>query len=94
MFVSTHRLYEFVKQATCTFEKGIVHMMTGQLLVYFTETGYHRETRGCVMDFCENRSDIIEGLKRKQLCKECSGNIKNPRLARAVGALLLDEIRV
>jgi len=46
------------------------------------------------MDFCENRSDIIEGLKRKQLCKECSGNIKNPRLARAVGALLLDEIRV
>jgi hypothetical protein len=47
MFLSTHLLYNFTKQANCTFEKGIVYIMISQLLVYFTDCGYH-ETKECL----------------------------------------------
>ena len=94
MFISIHSLYEFVKKANVTFEKGIAFMITSQLLVYFTELRYHAETRGCPMDFCEIRSDIVRGLKDKKLCHQCLKRIQNAPLKKAVEAILADEIKV
>jgi len=94
MYISTNSLYEFVKKANVTFEKGIAFMITSQLLVYFTELRYHAETRACLMDFCETRSDIVEGLKEKKLCPQCLKRMKNVSLRKAVEAILADEMKV
>lgn len=94
MFISTHLLYDFTRQADCTFEKGITCIIVSQLLVYFTALGYHKETKGCVMDYCENRGDMIQGLRKKRLCPECLIKVKDEKLRRSVEAILSDEIRV
>lgn len=94
MFISTHLLYDFTKQANCSFEKGIAYIIVSQLLAYFTDLGYHDETRGCVMDFCEVRSDIVKGLKEMKLCPECLARIEDTNLKEAVQAILTDEMKV
>ncbi len=94
MFISTHLLYEFAKEAGCTFEKGIVHIIASQLVVYFTDCGYHKETNGCVMDFCEDRSEIIRGLQSMRFCSKCGPMIQNQDLKKALHAILQNEMRV
>jgi hypothetical protein len=94
MFISTHLLYEFTKQAGRTFEKGIVYLIISQLVVYFTDWGYHQETRGCVMDFCGNRSDAVVGLKAMRFCDWCKPRIRNPDLKDALDAMLRDDMRL
>ncbi|MBN1189360.1 MAG: hypothetical protein JXA46_06400 [Dehalococcoidales bacterium] len=92
MFISTDMLERFTYQANCTFEKGIVHMLVSQLLVHFTELGYHDETRGCVMDYCKHKNDIIKGLIKKKLCITCRKEVKDGRLLDSVMAVLQDDI--
>ena len=92
MFISTDLLHRFSKNAKRSFEKGIVYIVFSQLIGYFTNLGYHEETRGCIMDFCENRADMIKGLTRMTLCEKCLGSIKNRRLELAVNAVLADEM--
>lgn len=94
MFISTHLLYEFTKQAGCTFEKGIVYIIISQLVAHFTDWGYHQETKECVMDFCKNRYDIVKGLKSMMFCEYCVPMIKNPDLMNALQIMLRDEILV
>jgi hypothetical protein len=94
MFISAHLLYDFTKEADCTFENGIVHLIISQLLVYFTTLGFHEETRGCLMDFCEERSDLIEGLKENKLCTACLEKIENTDLRKAIIAILNDNMQV
>jgi len=92
MFISTDSLNSFTKQAGRTFEKGVVYILISQLLVYFTELGYHGETRGCIMDFCENRADMIKGLLNLKICPECLKKIRNEELKKAIFSMLEDNI--
>ena len=94
MFISTHLLHDFTRQAGCTFEKGIVYIIVSQLLVYFTDLGYHKETKVCIMDYCENRRDMIRGLREKRLCPDCLIEVKDENLRKAVEAILSDEMRI
>ncbi len=94
MFISTNSLYDFTKEASCTFEKGIAYLTVSQLLVYFTDLGYHDETKGCVMDFCKIRSDMIKGLKEMKLCPECLTSIRDVNLKGAIQSILADEMKV
>lgn len=93
MFISTHQLYDFTKQADCSFEKGIVYIIVSQLVGYFTDWGYHPITQACVMDFCQNRADMVKGLKTMRFCSLCDSMIQNPELKEALEAILKDEIR-
>ncbi|MDB5228604.1 MAG: hypothetical protein JWN78_2797 [Bacteroidota bacterium] len=88
LFLSADHLYEYVKVAGDLFEEGLVYILIGQLIAYFTEIGYHDQTRGCVMDFCENRKDIIKGLKNRNLCKECDNQIPEGALKDSILSLL------
>jgi len=94
MFISAHMLYDFAKKAGRTFEKGLVYIIVSQLLVYFTDLGYHEETRSCVMDFCRIRSEMVEGLLAMRFCPRCLPQIQDPNIKDAVLAILADEMRV
>ncbi|UCF07685.1 MAG: hypothetical protein JSW28_08590, partial [Thermoplasmata archaeon] len=65
-----------------------------QLIGYFTDLGFHDETRGCVMDFCENRSDLIKALKEIKFCNECDATIENENFKEVIKAILTDEMNL
>lgn len=91
-FISTHQLYDFTKQAGCSFEKGIVYIIVSQLIVYFTDWGYHSDTQICVMDFCEYREEMIRGLKTTRFCSLCDSMIQNPELKKVLEDILKDDM--
>ena len=94
MFLSLSQLDEYTKTASVTFEKGIVHLISSQLVVYFTQLGFHTATRGCLMDFCRTRADVVQGLRERKLCSWCDPNIKNKEFKQSIEALLKSDIRV
>lgn len=58
------------KRAGCTFEKSFVYHILTQLLIHFsTDLGFHPEVRGCILDFCDEHSRMIKGMKRMRLPK-------------------------
>jgi hypothetical protein len=92
MFLSADQLEQFSEKAGCSFKQGLVSILVGQLLAYFTKQDYHEETRGCVMDFCDNRSDIVESLRHRMICKECSAQLPKGKLRQALLQLLALDI--
>jgi hypothetical protein len=95
LFISTNQLYEAAKKAGCTFEKAIVYNIVSQLIVYFADDlGFHKKIRGCILDFCVDRSVMVKGLKRMRLCDKCSAKMTNKNLKDALQTILLDEFRV
>lgn len=94
MFISLSQLYGFTKQANRTFEKGIVYIIISQIVAYFANAGYHDETRGCLMDFCRIRSDMIEDLKNLKLCEQCGNQLADSGLVKADDEMLDDEMKV
>lgn len=88
MFISSDQLSEFSNTANTKFEEGLIYMLTGQLIYYFTKTEFHDEIRGCVLDFCEIRSNIVKGFKKRQLCTSCDNNFPNGDLKTAINLLL------
>jgi len=91
IFISTFELSDYAHQAKRSFEKAIICSVASQLVMYFTDLGCHRDTRGCIMDFCERRADIVEGLKTLKFCSSCEPNVRNRDFYDAVQALLQDE---
>jgi hypothetical protein len=94
-FVTTHGLYEAAKKANCTFEKSMVYQILTQLLIHFaSDLGFHNEIRGCLLDFCEEHSWIIKGMKKMHLCRNCEKAVENIELKTAVLAILADPLIV
>jgi hypothetical protein len=95
LFVSTNELYGAAKKAGCTFEKAVIYNVLSQLMVYFAEgLWFHDQVRGCLLDFCTDRSAMVEGLKVMRLCGRCSKKVKNERLMEAALAILGDPVKV
>jgi hypothetical protein len=88
IFLSADHLEMFSDMAGTKFEEGLVYMLVSQLINYFTKTGFHYETRGCAMDFCEQRADIVEGFEKRSLCKACDKKLPEGDLKKAITALL------
>jgi len=88
MFISSDQLEQFSKNAGRKFEEGLIYMLVGQLIYYFTKTEFHDQIRGCIMDFCETRSDIVRGFKKRKLCASCNKNFPEGELKEAINTLL------
>ena len=88
MFISANQLNDYTRKAKCTLEEGLVYILVSQLAVYFNYLGYHDETLSCPMDFCETRSEIIKGLKKRKFCESCSKGIQNKELFSAFNSML------
>ncbi len=88
LFISADELKNFSKQAGTKYEEGLVYMLVAQLICYFTTIKYHSQTRGCVMDFCENREDIVKGFQKRTFCKACSKKLPEGEFKKAIEQLL------
>jgi hypothetical protein len=88
LFLSADQLKTFSKEAGTKYEEGLVYMLVAQLICYFTTIRYHSETRGCVMDFCENREDIVKGFQERTFCKACSKQLPEGEFKKAIEQLL------
>jgi hypothetical protein len=88
MFLSSDQLKAFSQIAETKFEEGVIYMLISQLINYFTKTDFHDEIRGCVMDFCETRSDIVKGFKKRKLCNQCNKNFPEGDFKNAITSLL------
>ena len=53
----------------------------------------HRETRGCLFDFCRVRSDIDVKLHAASLCHECRERLRRARIDTGVVDALLSVVR-
>lgn len=88
MFISANQLNDYTKKAKCTLEEGLVYILISQLAVYFTSLGYHENILSCPMDFCEIRSEMIKGLKKRIFCDYCTKGIQNQELLSAFNCML------
>lgn len=88
VFISANQLRRFTQDAECSFEEGLTYILVSQLVVYFTDIGYHDETEECPMDFCQVRAHMIPGLKKRELCTYCTENIQDKDLLGALNELL------
>ncbi|MBI3785261.1 MAG: hypothetical protein HY270_17860 [Deltaproteobacteria bacterium] len=72
-----------------SFHVALALMITSELVDHFLEVGYHKETRGCPMDFTEDHSDLVPGLRTGRFCRPCTRRLdKNKDLKAAVEAML------
>lgn len=89
MFVTDAGLRQYAREAGVPFECAVAFEVTGQLVTYFLELGYHKATRGCPMDFCDNLDDLVVGLRAGRFCPSCTRRLRrSPVLHKAFKALV------
>jgi hypothetical protein len=92
--VSTFGLRGYAKQAGTSFEKAVLYLCLGGLIVMDDrwDLDYHEENENCLLDFCENLGDLIGGLKHMAFDHaKCRGPIKDKKQLAAIDALLALE---
>jgi len=76
LFVSHSNLHKYAQEAGVTLEIALAYRITAELANYFLDLGYHQKTRNCPMDFTEDHSDLVGGIKTGQFCSNCSEELK------------------
>jgi hypothetical protein len=79
LFVSYTDLNAHARAAGVTLDVAIAYRITAQLVDYFLDLGYHEETRACPMDFDEDHSDMVGGLRAGRFCRFCSCTLNKSR---------------
>ena len=94
--VTTGGLAEFAREAGVSFAKAVLCLCLSQIVVAeqrWPGLGYHRDTEGCLFDFCENHADVVVGLKKMAFThKKCRDKIKDPEQLAAIDALIKTDI--
>jgi hypothetical protein len=75
-FVSHSNLDKYAQAAGVTVEVALAYKITAELVNYFLDLGYHPETRCCPMDFVEDHSDLVGGLRAGRFCSHCLEKLK------------------
>jgi len=82
IIVSAHGVRDYAEKAARSFESALAVLIVGQLVCNYTETAdanqplaYHDETRGCVLDYCGNRDDLMKVIAKPALCAECLAKV-------------------
>ncbi len=82
IIVSAYGMREYAEKAGRPFETGLAILIAGQLICNYTrlvdpddDLDYHKETRGCVLDYCGDRADLMKVLGKPALCGECRARI-------------------
>lgn len=90
--ISTHGLREYALKANVPFEGAVLFLCLGQLLVHDERwgLGFHKNTAGCVLDYCDNRDDILVALAPMRFDhKPCRARVKDKVLLAAIDKLMV-----
>ncbi len=91
--VSTANLREYARKAKRTFTRAVFYLILGEVISMANpEMDYHDETRGCLMDFCKNRDDLVLGLKAAKIDEDCAKKVKDKKLLAAVEKMLKTNV--
>jgi hypothetical protein len=89
--ISTYGLRDYAKEAKTSFAKATLFLCISELLMLDPRWSLqcHPETVGCPLDFCDERDDIVEGLKKMEFShQECRQKIKDEDMLKAIDAFL------
>lgn len=92
--VSTFDMRRYAFESNVSFAKAVLRLCLSMLLALDSRwnLGFHPSTAGCLFDFCQQRDDIMVGLKRMKFDhKPCRSRIKDPRQLKAIDAVLALE---
>jgi hypothetical protein len=89
--VSTTDLRDFALQAGRPFEAAVGVLLIGAMLVRSNaKLGYH-PNRGCVLDYNEDRTSLIETIRALKICSTCSEEMDSAQ--RTAATAMLDALR-
>jgi hypothetical protein len=90
--VSAYGLRQYAEMAGRPFEACLAALIAAQVFVEsFRKVRSHDETRGCILDYCDNRDDIVASLRTIGICDETAGQFPPDALESALK--ILDAIR-
>jgi hypothetical protein len=90
--VSAYDLRIYAAEAKRPFEATLAGVVLGAVLAaVFRDVSFHDETRGCILDYCEDRSDIVQMFRKFGLCDETRAQI--PKAAQPQVLKMLDALR-
>jgi hypothetical protein len=88
-FISYDELSVYAARAAVSFESALAFLVTGELVDFFLELGYHDPIRNCPMDYTKDHSMIVGGLRAGRFCAVCSKKLdRNRNLKKVLTALL------
>lgn len=91
VLVSAHGMRNYAAQAGKPFEACLAALIVAQVLAECFKLGSHDDTRGCIMDYCDNRDDIVQSLRTMELCQESVNEL--PAYARDSALKIMQAIR-
>lgn len=92
--VSTFGLRDYAGRAGRPFEAAVGLLIVGQLISTRNDLDFHEDTRGCPLDFNEDRESLIESIRLMRFDAECLKAIKARDANEAKSALdLMNTLR-
>jgi hypothetical protein len=95
--ISTYGLRGYAKEAGTSFAKATLFLCLAQLLLVDPrwKLEVHKKTKGCPLDWCENRDDIVVGIEKMEFShKKCRKKIDDENMLAAIDALLVLTVEV
>jgi hypothetical protein len=86
--ISTCDLRDFSAQAGRPYEAAVGMLVAAQVLALRNDLTYHPETRGCVFDFNEARTDLVTSIKAMRIEPDCLSHIHEAAEAKAARSLV------
>lgn len=74
--VSTFGLRDYAARAGRPFEAAVGMLIVGQLISTRNHLDFHKETRGCPLDFNEDRKSLVESIRSMRFDAECLKEIE------------------
>jgi hypothetical protein len=88
-FISYAGLDEYATEAGVSLDTAMAYLMTAELVNNFLDLGYHKQIRNCPMDFTEDHSMLVGGLRAGRFCGPCSRTLaRNRTFGKAFRAML------
>jgi len=94
-FVSTYGVRGYAKDAGVSFAKATFSLCITELLQADVRWGLHEhpETVGCVLDYCDNRDDLVVSLRLMKFeHAPCRDKVKDSKMLAAIDKLLALEL--
>jgi hypothetical protein len=92
VLVSSSGLREYAQQAGRPFEYAVAGVILAQLMAALhPRLAFHQETRGCLFDYHEDRSGIVQVLKDPRIDEECLARM-TPKV-RTMATAMVEALR-